>query len=95
MVVSEVERHCKALEVYGNKDAVDKFLKCLETELEYIREKLHFGEPMRISNDEEKLFKDTVNCHLCRFERVADRFRNHCHLIGQFRWTVRYECYWH
>ena len=47
---SEVERHCKALSAYLGEDGVDKFLECLETELKYIREKLHFGEPMRISS---------------------------------------------
>ena len=48
---SEVERHCKALVAYLGEDGVDKFLECLETELKYIRDKLHFGEPMGISSD--------------------------------------------
>ena len=44
MFVSEIERHCKALVIYRGEDGVDKVLECLETELEYIRKKLNFGE---------------------------------------------------
>ena len=78
---------------YLGEDGVDKFLECLETELEYIPEKLHFCEPMGISSGQEKLLQEAVNCHLCGFELGADRVRDHCHLIEQFRGAVHNECY--
>ena len=93
MVVSEEERQCKALVAYLGEDCVGKFLECLETELEYTLEKLHFGEPMGISSDQEKLLQEAVNCHLSGFGLGADRVRDHCHLIEQFRGAVHSECY--
>ena len=93
MFFSEVERHCKALVTYVGEDGDDKFLECFETELEYIREKLHFREPMGISSHREKLLQEAVNCHLCGFELGADRVSDHCHLIEQFCGAARNECY--
>ena len=79
---------------YLGEDGVDKYLECLETELEYIREKLHFGEPMGINSAQEKLLQEeAINCHLCGFELGADRVRDHCHLIEQFRGAAHNECY--
>jgi hypothetical protein len=71
---------------------VDKFLECLETEQQYIEEKLHFIEPMRIENEEEQMFQNAINCHICGFELGADRVRDHCHLTGKYRGAAHNEC---
>ena len=92
VVVSEVGRYSKPAVVYRGEDAVDKFLQCLETEQQYIEEKLSFIEPMRIDNEEEQMFQDATNCHICRFELGADRVRDHCHLTGKFRGAAHNEC---
>ena len=51
IVVSETERYSKLPVVYPGDDAVDTFLECLETEQQYIEEKLTFIQPMRIENE--------------------------------------------
>ena len=78
--------------VYRGEDAVDKFLEFLETEKQYNEEKLSFIEPMRIENEEEQMFQNAINCHICGFELGADRVRDHCHLTGKYRGAAHNEC---
>ena len=72
--------------------AADKFLEYLETEQQYIEEKVGFIEPMRIENEEEQMFQNSINCHICCFEFGADRVLDHCHLTGNYRGAARNEC---
>ena len=67
VVVSEAEQYSKLPVVYRGEDAVAKFIECLETEQQYIEEKLSFIEPMRIENEEEQMFQNAINCHICGF----------------------------
>ena len=92
VVVSEAEKYNKPPVVYRGKDAVDKFLACLEAEQQYIEKKLSFIEPMRIETEEEQMFQDAINCHICGFELGADRVRDHCHLTGKYRGAADNEC---
>ena len=92
VVVSEAEKYNKPPVVYRRDDAVGKFLECLETEQQYIDEKVSFIEPMRIEREEEQIFQDAINCHICGFELGADRVRDHCHLIGKYRGAAHNEC---
>jgi hypothetical protein len=78
--------------VYPVDDAVDTFLECLETEQQYIEEKRIFIEPMRIENEEEQMFQNVTNCHICCFEFGADRVRDHCHITGKYRGAAHNEC---
>ena len=82
VVVSEAEKYNKPPVVYRGKDAVDKFLECLETEQQYVEKKHSFIEPMRIEAEQEQMFQNAINCHICGFELGADRVRDHCHLTG-------------
>jgi hypothetical protein len=93
IVVSEAEQYSKLPFVYSGENTVDKFLEYLETEEQYIEEKLSFVEPMRIENEEEQMFQNVIiNCHICGFELGADRVRDHCHLTGKYRGAARNEC---
>ena len=92
VVISDFEKYSKSPVVYRGEDAVDKFLKCLEKEQQYIQEKLDFIEPMRIENEEEQMFQDATNCHICGFELGTDRVRDHCHLSGKYRGAAHNEC---
>ena len=83
--MSEAEICCKPPVVYRGENAVDKFLRCLEEEQQYIQEKFSFVEPIRISNAEEGDFRNATDCHICGFELGYDRVRDHCHLTGKFR----------
>ena len=92
VVVSEAEKYSKFPVVYRGEDAVDKFIECLETEQQHIEEKLSFIEPMRIENEEEQMFQNAINCHICHSELGADRVRDHCHLTGKYRGAAHNEC---
>ena len=92
MIVSEVVRFSKPPLVYRTEDAVDKFLQCLQTEQQYLYEKIDFIEPMRTKKEEEQMFQDATNCHICGFEQEADRVRDHCHLTGEYRGAAHNEC---
>ena len=92
IVVSNHEKYSKPPVVYRGEDAVDKFLKCLEEEQEYIQEKLDWVEPMQIEREEEQAFQDADNCHICGYELGADRVRDHCHLSGKYRRAAHNDC---
>ena len=47
---------------------------------------------MRIENEEEQMFQNAINCHICGFELGADRVRDHCHLTGKYRGAAHNEC---
>ena len=72
-MISDFDKYSKSPVVYRGEDAVDKFLKCLEKEQRYIQEKVDFIEPMRIGNEEEQMFQDATNCHICGFELGTNR----------------------
>ena len=92
IVVSDYDKYSKPPVVYRGEDAVDKFLECLEEEKKYIQEKVDCVEPMRIEREEEQVFQDAVNCHICGYELGADRVRDHCHLTGKFRGAAHNDC---
>ena len=92
IVISDLDKYSKFPVVYRGEDAVDMFLKCLEKEQRYIQEKLDFVELMRIENEEEQMFQDATNCHICGFELGTDRVRDHCHLSGKYRGAAHNEC---
>ena len=73
--------------MYRTENAVDKFLEYLETEQQYIEEKLSFIEPMRIENEEEQMFQIAMNWLL-----TIDRVRDHCHVTGKYRGAAHNEC---
>ncbi len=68
------------------RNAVDKFLECLEEEKKYIQEKLDFVEPMQIEREEERALQDAIHCHICGIELRADRgaAHNDCNLNYSF-----------
>ena len=66
----------------------------MEKEQRYIQEKLDFIELMPIGeNEEEQMFQDATNCHICGFELGTDRVRDHCHLSGKYRGVAHNECH--
>ena len=92
MVVSEVEKYSKAPVVYCGSDSVDKFIECLLTEEKEIQEILKNVVPMSITTQQEREFKQAVNCHICEDPLGADRVREHCHLTGNYRGAAHNDC---
>ena len=91
MVVSEVDKCSKDPVVYRGSDSVDKFLECLLTEEKNSRN-LKNVIPMSITPQQEREFKQAVNCHICEELLGADRVRVHSHLTGNYRGAAHNDC---
>ena len=48
--------------------------------------------PLRLTNEDKKSFKKTVNCHICGGELKEDKVRDHCHFTGQYRGAAHNSC---
>ena len=48
--------------------------------------------PLRLTQEEQKSFKNEVNCHICNRELKDDRVRDHCHFTGQYRGAAHNKC---
>ena len=48
--------------------------------------------PLRLSREEQKLFDEEVNCHICNKELREDKVRDHCHFTGQYRGAAHNKC---
>ena len=48
--------------------------------------------PLRLTSEEQKSFKEEVNCHICGYELKTDKVRDHCHFTGQYRGAAHNIC---
>ena len=48
--------------------------------------------PLRLTQEEQKLFEKAVNCHICSRELKKDKVRDHCHFTGQYRGAAHNKC---
>ncbi|KAK3731226.1 hypothetical protein QZH41_004694 [Actinostola sp. cb2023] len=91
-VVSTVDQYNQAPVVYRGEDCVDQFLESLLEEEKRINEILKVVEPMVITGDEERVFQQAEDCHICGDPLGADRVRDHDHLTGLYRGPAHNEC---
>ena len=91
-VVSTVDQYNQAPVVYRGEDCVDQFLENLLREEKRISEILKVVEPMVITEDQERAFQQSEDCHICGDPLGADRVRDHDHLTGLYRGPAHNEC---
>ena len=49
--------------------------------------------PLRLTKEEQELFKKEVNCHICMGElKTHDKVRDHCHFTGKYRGAAHNLC---
>ena len=48
--------------------------------------------PLKLTQDEQKLFEEEVNCHICSRELRDDKVRDHCHFTGKYRGAAHNSC---
>ena len=48
--------------------------------------------PLRLTQQEQKLFREQVNCHICGYELKTDKVRDHCHFTGKYRGAAHNIC---
>ena len=90
--MSTVDQYNQAPVVYRGEDCVDHFLENLLQEEKRISEILKVVEPMVITEDQERAFQQSGDCHICGDPLGADRVRDHDHLTGLYRGPAHNEC---
>ena len=56
--------------------------------------KKHFDKNLIMSEEEEYLFQQSNNCHICKrlIDNDYEKLRDHCHATGKFRGAVHWSC---
>ena len=48
--------------------------------------------PLRLTEEEQKSFKEARICHICNKELKDDKVRDHCHFTGEYRGAAHNSC---
>ena len=48
--------------------------------------------PLRLTQEEQKLFEKAKTCHICNKDLGHDKVRDHCHFTGQYRGAAHNKC---
>ncbi|XP_060580207.1 uncharacterized protein LOC132736990 [Ruditapes philippinarum] len=56
--------------------------------------KAYFNKPLKMTKEDEALFKKQTSCNICgkEYEKDDIRVRDHCHITGKFRGSAHSEC---
>lgn len=81
-VVCSNDKYSKPPVVYRGENAVQNFFADIFKEEEYIKEKLGDIEPLIMSPETERLFKETTHCYICErtFTKTRIKVRDHSHI---------------
>ena len=91
-VVCVDPKYSKPPVIYRGVNAVEHFIESVLKEEENILSILSKVEPMSLTPDEEKTFKNAKLCHVCGDRLGADSVRDHCHITGKFRGAAHNGC---
>ena len=80
------------LECYHGFNFVNHFLRRLRDGYEKIETFFTMIEPIVTTAEQERAFREAVNCNLCDQSFGADRVRDHCHMSGLHRGAVHCGC---
>lgn len=66
------------------------------SEVEYCQKMINteFQKPLKMTEEEEELFKGSDRCYICGHKYVDNeiRVRDHCHITGKYRGSAHQEC---
>lgn len=70
-----------------NEDLGEKFVKCLEKDLELVFEALASVKDLIMTAEDEENYKQAENCYICCKEFIGENYkvRDHCHITGKYR----------
>jgi hypothetical protein len=77
---------------YRGSNAAEVFIQHMLQVEEELLKRLKTNIPMVMSEEEEQLFDDTEECHICKQPLDSDRVRDHDHSNGQFRGAAHNSC---
>ena len=82
--------------IYRGEDCIQKFMKCMFEEVKNCQSIIrdNFNKPLKMTNEDEKSFKEATHCHICEKKyRVDDvPVRDHCHVTGKYRGSAHQTC---
>ena len=76
---------------YPGADAMDVFFDKLKDEEKKIQSALTNPTPMDLTKDQEKMFRETEDCWICK-KKLDDRVNDHDHITGDFRGAAHNDC---
>ncbi|CAC5378381.1 unnamed protein product [Mytilus coruscus] len=81
-VVCTNANYSKAPVIYRGKNVVEHFFESMFQEEDYIGNILADAEPLIMSTNTEKKFKDATNCYVCgtMFSKTSGKVRDHSHI---------------
>ena len=90
------DKFTKPVKTYRGEKAVHEFLKQMFQEVKYCKRtaKKHFNKPLKMTKDDERLFKKADKCHICdkTYTDSDIRVRDHCHITGKYRGYAHRAC---
>ena len=78
--------------IYRGPNVVKAFIECLWEEGLYIADDLQTDVGMIFTSEDEKLFEETDQCHICEKPIWGNKVRDHDHLTGKFRGVAHNDC---
>ena len=90
------DQYTKQTKIYRGEKAVYKFMEKMLDEIKYCKQimKTCFDKPLKMTEDDEKKFKNATSCHICDKEYTDKdiRVRDHCHITGKYRGSAHQDC---
>ena len=90
------DKYTKPVKTYWGEDSVERFMKKVLKEEGYCRKIIRskFNKPLVMSEEEEQMFKGTIECHICgeEYKDKGIRVRDHCHTTGKYTGSAHQDC---
>ena len=90
------DQYTKLTQIYRGEKAVYKFMEKMLEEVDYCKKVIRkkFNKPLKMTDDDEKKFKNTTACHICNKQYTDKdiRVRDHCHITGKYRGSAHQDC---
>ena len=91
LVVSDWEEN--EIVTYSGENVVENFLDRMMIISQSLADKMKTNIPMVFTEDDEKEYKLTSTCHICkRHMKPNDKVRDHCHFTGRYRGAAHFKC---
>ena len=90
------DKYTKPVQIYRGEKAVYKFMEKMLKEVKYCKNtiKTYFNKPLKMTDDDEKKFKNTTSCHICdkKYNDEDIRVRDYCHITSKYRGSAHQDC---
>jgi len=81
--------------LYRGEDCIEVFIKKIKEEEEKINTITKDVHPMIITKEDQQIYDDSDDCHICEKPLGRDKVRDHCHITGHFRGAAHDNCNLH